>query len=124
MTYEFENAVVGDGATACGYSDNKAATIVARTAKTITIQYDKATILNGPNSGEADALVATPGGFCAHVSGTQRWATERDENGSKDVYSLRKTRTGAKRWVLKGAGANQSGVSLIEGRSHYYDYNF
>jgi hypothetical protein len=36
---------IGDGVTLCGYSDRSAYTVIAVTAKTITIQRDKATLL-------------------------------------------------------------------------------
>jgi hypothetical protein len=62
--------VVGDGATTCGWSDRHAGTVIARTAKTMKIQYDKATLLNGPDSGEKDALKFSPGGFVGHTEWT------------------------------------------------------
>ena len=106
---EFE---VGDGATVCGYSDRDAYTVIKRTAKTLTIKSDKTTLLNGLNSGEKDALVCHPGGFCGHVEGTQRYSYEADPKGHTVVARLTK-----KGWKVKGS-------RVIAGRNHYYDYNF
>ena len=99
---EFE---VGDGATLCGYSDRDAYTVIKRTAKTLTIQEDKSTLLNGFESGEKDALVCHPGGFCGHVEGTQRYSYE---------VVARLTKKG---WKVNGS-------RVVAGRSHYHDYNF
>ena len=42
--YFRENAQVGEGATVCYFSDAHAYTIIKRTAKTLTLQRDKATL--------------------------------------------------------------------------------
>ena len=103
---------VGDGATVCGYSDRDAYTVVKLTSKTLTIREDKSTLLNGMNSGEKDALVCHPGGFCGHVEGTQRYSYEANPKGHTVVARLTK-----KGWKVKGS-------RVIAGRSHYHDYNF
>lgn len=113
------NAEVGDGATIRGWTDCQAATIIARTAKTITVQKDKQTLLNGANSGEPDALTCYPGGFMAHVEGKQRYAYKTTKYGAVATFSLR--RNG--RWVQVGQGA-RTGTSLGLGRHGFYDFNF
>lgn len=111
--------VADDAATVRGYSDHQAATIIERTATRITVRTDTATLLNGPDSGEPDALTFTPGGFCGHTSGVQRWEHTPDPDGVIYMYTLRKNG----RWVLLGAPAN--GRQLLVGkRAHHYDYNF
>ncbi len=104
---------IGDGATECGYSDRHAGTVIARTPATITLQLDKATLLNGYNSGEPDALSFTPGGFFGHTAGVQRYAYERDPDGTTLVFRRRKN----------GQYMN-NGSRLVPGRNHYYDFNF
>lgn len=123
-THELDNAKIGDGATRNGYSDRQAGTIIARTAKTITWQRDKATLLNGVNSGEADALKFSPGGFCGHTSGRQRWAYESDPNGQVVKLSRRVLRSGEVVWKECGWRTKSPGGTFSAGRHEYYDYNF
>lgn len=112
---------VGDGATVCYWTDRKACTVVKVSAsgKRVWVQRDKAKLLNGVNSGEEDALEFTPGGFCGHMSGSQRYEYERDTEGEVMEFSLRKNG----RWVMKGNTA-RGGLRLTEGRYEHYDYNF
>lgn len=114
-------AVVGAGVSICGYSDRAACSIieVSKSGKKIKVQRDKAELLNGPKSGEEDALVFSAGGFCGHVSGSQRYSYEADPEGGIREFSLRKNG----RWVQVGESI-QGGSRLIEGRAEYYDYNF
>ena len=122
---------VGDGVTLCGYSDREAYTVIAVTPKTITIQRDKATLLNGFDSGEPDALQFSPGGFCGHTYGQQRYSYERNPNGSIGKCHMRKRPTLV--WT-KGEDGRYSDVPtadfrhgssrVVAGRSEYYDYNF
>lgn len=120
MSYEI-NPVVGAGVSICGYSDRHACSIieVSKSGKSIKVQRDKAVLLNGPQSGEEDALHFSPGGFCGHMSGRQRYSYEADPEGGVRTFSLRKNG----RWVQKGESA-KGGSRLIEGRSEHYDYNF
>ena len=113
---------VGDGATVVLWSDRKAYTVVAvsKTGKTITLQQDKQHLVNGPTSGETDALTVTPGGFAAHVSGVQRWHCERDPEGPMTKATLRKNGE----WVLKGTATSERGCRVFRGRAPHYDYNF
>lgn len=111
-TLESREFVVGDGATVCGYSDRDAYTVIKRTAKTLTIQEDKSTLLNGFESGEKDALVCHQGGFCGHVEGTQRYSYEANPKGLTVVARLTK-----KGWKVNGS-------RVVAGRSHHHDYNF
>lgn len=110
-----------DAATVNFYSDRKAATIVQRTDKLIVVREDKATLLNGMNSDAADKLIAHPGGFCAHVTGAQRYEYEPNPNGRLYAFTLRKNG----RWVPKGAKMRGAAYSLTIGqRAHHYDFNF
>jgi len=115
---------VGSGVCVSGYSDSKAGTVVevSKSGKMVVVQRDSATLLNGANSGEKDALVFHVGGFSAHCVGSQRYAFKKNEKGSKYVFTLRKNG----KWVEKGFSmkAGSGGYSLSEGRYEYYDFNF
>jgi hypothetical protein len=122
---------VGDGATLCGYSDRNAYTVIKVTPQSITIQRDKATLLNGFKSGEPDALTFTPGGFSGHTEGVQRYSYERNPNGeicvarmTKRPMSIReKGDDGRYHDVLKPRFKNGSST-VVPGRHEHYDYNF
>lgn len=103
---------VGDEVTLSGYSDCEAYTVIARTLCTLTLQADKATLLNGANSGQPDALQFAPGGFVGHTSGRQRWQCERDTSG----------RTVRAHFTKRGWQADGKRVSA--GRFPHYDFNF
>lgn len=110
--------VVGMGATICGYSDRMACTIIAvsKSGRTITIQRDTATLLNGVDSKAEDALEFSPGGFVGHTSGTQRYEYKRDEKGSTYRASIRKDG----KWRL----ASCTSRVLLDMRDEHYDFNF
>lgn len=111
---------VGDGATYTSWTDSQAGTIIAKTAKAITWQRDKATLLNGANSDEADALTFAAGGFCGHTSGTQRYEYERDTDGATRKFTKRANG----KWKLTGAATRSAGATLTAGRHEHYDFNF
>ena len=109
--------VVGMGVTILVDSDRQAATIigVSPNGKRVTIQYDAQYILNGPASGEPDALDFSPDKFIDRVIGKQRWHVERDSYGKTVTISLRKDG----QWRLPGT----SGSCVELGWRHpYYDY--
>lgn len=113
---------VGMGATIHGYSDSYACTVIEFSAngKRVKVQEDEATLLNGFNSGEPDALQFEQGGFCGHTSGTQRWECKPNPKGAIRTFSLRKNG----RWVESG-GTATGGTRLTLGvRHHHYDFNF
>lgn len=106
---------LGEGATACYYSDRKAGTVVAisKSGKTMQVRRDNAVLNN------KDELTFSPGGFCAHVSGTQKYDYTPDADGAVTTFSLRSNG----KWVEKGQEAHQ-GTKCIAGRHQFYDYNF
>lgn len=126
-TEDLDSAKVGDGATVNCYSDRQACTIVKRTDKKIWVQRDNAKLLNGLKSGESDALHFSPGGFCGHTSGTQRYSYTPNPDASIVCYSRRewtneydrKTRV---RYVR--VGEKRDGQTISAGRHEHYDYNF
>lgn len=89
-------AKVGDPATILHYSDTDAATVIARTRCTITVQEDKATRVSG-----------------SAQDGSIQYAYERDPNGSTRTY----------RWTKRGW--SRHGQRLIVGeRRTYIDPTF
>ena len=116
---------VGDPVTRCGYSDYHAGLVISvsisglgAAARTkLVMQECNARLLNGPNSGEPDALNFAPGGFCGHTSGTQRWEITPDQNGRMHTFTLRKDG----HWQEAGV---RNGKPLIAGHHHHYDFNF
>ena len=102
---------VGDGATIYYWTDAHACTVIKRTAKTLTLRQDKATL---KESFKPEFIV---GGFCAHCvnQSEQEYDYEPDPDGriftaywseaKKGFYVERTLRVGP-------------------GRHEFYDYNF
>ncbi len=114
---------VGDKATHTTHTDSHAGyiTYVSPNGKTVTFARAEAKLLNGPDSGEPDALTFSPGGFVGHTSGTQRWEVApapREGGGTK--FTLRSTG----RWKVSGGGTHTPGNTLTPGHHPHYDYNF
>ena len=108
--YFKENAEVGDGATVCYWSDRHAYTIIKRTAQSLTLQQDNATL-----SPEFTPEFIS-GGFCAHCTNQheQKYTYEPNPEGSKIIA----------RWSKKNNGFYWRGLRVIPGRHEFYDYNF
>lgn len=108
--YDWHNELeVGDRAHICHYSDISPVTVVRRTAKTITVRYDKAS--RSPNW----KPVWEPGGFsaiCTNID-EQEWIIEEDENGRLETFRLRQV-----------GWRNSAEECLAPGWKKYYDYNF
>lgn len=117
--------VVGDGANVYGYSDVMAYTVisVSKSGKVAMLQRDKATLLNGHNSGAADKLHFSPGGFCGHTSGSQRYSYARDTGGEILRVTLRTKGKFAGTWRSKGNTTGAMRVRFGE-RHEHYDFNF
>lgn len=104
---------VGDGMTIFLFSDRDPCTVIARTAKTITVQEDKA---------ERDPAFAPewePGGFSAICTNEhdQKWNISRNPDGA--IYKFYwSEKFGA--WRAGGDGS----IKAAMGRSKFYDYNF
>ena len=96
------DATGDDAATMNGWSDRNPATIVKRTAKTITVQDDNVTNMSGEGH---DAYAAGKGQVTVYT---------RDYDAPLRVYTLR--RNG--RWIQRGASLR--GPSLTIGRRDFY----
>ena len=110
---------IGMGATEICWSDCHAYTIIAvsPSGKTIMLQRDEASLLNGVESGEPDALICTPGGFAAHVEGLQRYAYARNTQGLIRKATLRNDG----KYGMVGSSRSNIRIGV---RNEHYDYNF
>lgn len=113
MKEENREIEVGDGCTLHLWSDSYACTVIRKTAKSITIQRDKA-IRNPDFKPEWVA-----GGFAAHCTNAdeQSYTYERNENGETFVCHWSE-----KEGRYRHGSDGSMKVSL--GRYEYYDYNF
>lgn len=118
---------VGGAATFTLYTDSYACTVIkiSPNGKTVWLRRDKATLLNGFNSGEKDALQFSPGGFCGHTSGEQRYSYAPDPEGQVIKVSARALRDGSIVWKQAGHSTRSPGAFAYFGARHeHYDYNF
>lgn len=110
MAEFYQGYEVGDGVTYHLYSDSHACTIIKRTAKTITIQQDTATL--SPDF-KPEFVV---GGFAGHCTNQdkQNYTYERNPKGC--VITAR--------WSEKHGAFMYLGKVVTAGRKEFYDYNF
>ena len=106
----YQGLEVEDGVTVHLYSDAEAYTIIKRTAKTLTLQRDIATL--DPNFKPK----FIEGGFCARCvnQNEQTYTYERDRGGR--VITVR--------WSDKHGAFMYLGKVVTAGRHEFYDYNF
>lgn len=100
---------VGDHAHICHWSDVSPVTVIARTAKTITVRYNDAVL--DPNW-KPEFIV---GGFAAHCTNNdeQQWIITENPNGKTETFRLRKV-----------GWRNKSDEKLYPGWMKKHDYNF
>jgi hypothetical protein len=99
-----------------GYSDIHAHEVVRSVSeKTLEVRRMTATLLNPTNSKEPDALQFSPGGFCGHTSGAQRYAFASNESAT--VFRIRKGKRG---W----RDANGQRYRVEDEPREHYDFNF
>lgn len=108
--YFRDNAQVGDGATVHYYSDAHACTIIKRTAKTLTLRQDKATL---KDSFKPEFIV---GGFCAHCTNQEEQEYDYEPNPNGSIYVAH--------WSDKKKGFYANGLHVTPNRHEFYDYNF
>lgn len=113
---------VGSEVTHVLYTDAKAGWVsrISPSGKKLWVELGEQRLLNGVESGEPDALTCAPGGFCGHISGTQRWEVKRAENPVVIAFTLRQTG----KWKAVGSNTYAIGNSLIAGHRPHYDFNF
>jgi hypothetical protein len=121
---EIDDLQVGDGVSMTIYTDAHAYTIIKRTAKTITLQEDNATLING------DKLHFHIGGFAAHCSNQheQKYDYSPNPNGAIVKISRREWVDGAGckrvKWKRSGSDTRSPGNAARPGRRKFHDYNF
>jgi hypothetical protein len=94
---------------------------VKANGKTLELREAAARLLNGPNSGEPDALHFSPGGFFGHTSGAQRWEVKPDRDGQR----LRVTwRPAIGAWKPVGIRTSSPGCRIRPGAHPHHDFNF
>ena len=113
---------VGDEVTYTIYTDSDCGWVskVSPNGKTVLVEFANQILLNGPRSGEPDALSFSPGGFCGHVEGTQRWKISRIANPNVQKFTLRKNG----QWKIAGHATKSPGCVLNKGHYPHYDFNF
>ena len=104
---------VGDGVTLHLWSDAYACTVIARTAKTLTIQRDKA-ILDPDFKPEW-----IPGGFSAHCTNQDEQEYTYERNPKGETYRC----TWSEKYGRFQHGGDGS-MSISRGRYEFHDYNF
>lgn len=115
---------VGDGISVSLYTDIDAYTIIKKTATTILLQADKATL--DPNW-KPEFI---PGGFAGHCTNQrdQTYTYDRDPNGATIKISLRRSKdengNERRRWKKAGVGTFEGGGNVYPGRRKFHDYNF
>lgn len=121
---ERDSFKAGDGVSWSHGSDVLSGTVSRVTAGAIFVREDTAKLLNSADSGAADALQFTAGGFVGHTSGDQRYSFAPGA-GPEIKFTARKALDG--RFKESGTSARGSmrgwGI-LFSGRSKHYDYNF
>lgn len=102
---------IGDGVTVHLWTDSHAATVIKKTAMTVTVRRDKATL--DPNF-KPEWI---PGGFAAHCINQENQTYTYEEDPDGKIYTFR--------WSRKyGSYGTPGNFQLTKGRREFYDYNF
>ena len=115
---------VGDGLSVSLWTDVDAFSIIKRTATTITLQEDTATLADGWTP------EFTAGGFSGHCTNQdeQTYDYERNPNGAIIKISLRHWRdengNERRKWKRVHVRTFERGGDVYIGRQKFHDYNF
>jgi hypothetical protein len=115
---------IGDGVSVSVWTDVDAYTVVKKTATTITLRADTATLLN------RDELRFSVGGFAAHCDNQadQRYSYAANPDGREIKISLRRwaDEEGNERrtWKRVGTKTFEQGGNAYAGRRAFRDFNF
>lgn len=115
---------IGDGASIRIYSDILAGTVISRTAATITVQEDHATL--DPSFKPTFDI----GGFAGHCinQNDQTYTYSRNPNGATFKITLRRWKDDEgnerRRWKRVGCSTYDFGGNVYVGRQKFHDYNF
>jgi len=114
----------GDAVSWAHGSDVLSGTVSRVTGNAVYVVEDNAKLLNGVESGAADALHFEPGGFVGHTSGTQRYHY-RPGTGPELAFTARRALGGSfKERGTSSRGSMRGWGILFHGRSKHRDYNF
>lgn len=115
---------IGDGVSWAHGSDTLSGTVSRITSGAIFVREDSAQLLNGVESGAADALQFSPGGFVGHTSGSQRYAFTPGD-GPEIKFTARRALDGAfKESGTSARGSMRGWGILFHGRVKFHDWNF
>jgi hypothetical protein len=115
---------VGDGVSVSVWTDVHAYTIIKKTATTITLRQDDATLLNH------DELNFIPGGFAAHCDNqhVQRYGYQSNPEGAVVKITLRRWKDDEgnerRKWKRAGIRTFEPGGNAYAGRRAFHDFNF
>lgn len=115
---------IGDGVSVSLWSDIDAYTIIKKTATTITLQEDKATL--DPNW-KPEFIPGGFGGHCTNQS-DQTYTYERNPKGAIVKITLRRWADDngdeRRKWKKAGVRTFEAGGNAYAGRRKFHDYNF
>lgn len=106
------NPQVGDPCNWALWTDVEPCTVVARTAKTVTVRVHKTKLAKPPEM--------IPGGFAAVVTEPAEWQILDEYEAGSKTFSLRKSG----QWKLQGISSNSAGNVLRPDHRKFYDYSF
>ena len=120
---------VGDAVNWSEGTDIAAGVVSKVSANRVTVTEYDGTLLNGPGSGEPDALTCDSGGFLGHMSGKQRYdftPTNRTTQFSlrSTTYQDGSTCVSMKEVGISSKGSMRSWGVLRRGMHKHYDYGF
>ena len=120
---------VGDAVNWSAGTDVVTGVVSSTTPSGVTVTEYHGTLLNGPDSGEADALTFVAGGFVGHMSGKQRYDFTPTNRTSKfthrsATYANGNTVTSMKLSGTSSKGSMRSWGVLRHGMQKHYDFNF
>jgi hypothetical protein len=94
------------------WTDVEPCTVVARTAKTVTVRINKSEIAKPP--------VMVPGGFAAVVTEPAQWRILDQLEERSLTFSLRQGGV----WKRAGSRTREQGNALYPGHRKFHDYSF
>jgi hypothetical protein len=94
------------------WTDVEPCTVVARTAKTVTVRVNKTELAQPP--------VLVPGGFAAVVTEPAQWRILDELEARALTFTLRKGGV----WKQTGSRTRERGNALYPGHRKFHDYGF
>ena len=119
----------GDSGNWSAGTDVRTGVVSQATPSSVTVIEYEGTLLNGPDSGEPDALTFVSGGFVGHMSGEQRYSFSPTSHTEKFTHRSVTYRDGNVVTSMKLSGTSSKGSMrswgiLRHGMFKHYDFNF